>query len=60
MIDDDMREMLSHGSRVVFRLNAEQWEAFMTALDAPPYSYPRLERLLKEPSILEQSQTKKS
>jgi uncharacterized protein (DUF1778 family) len=36
-----------------FNLDAEQWEAFMTALDAPPRSHPRMERLLNEPSILD-------
>jgi uncharacterized protein (DUF1778 family) len=36
-----------------FGLDAEQWTAFMTALDAPPRSHPRLERLLKEPSIFD-------
>jgi uncharacterized protein (DUF1778 family) len=34
-------------------LNAEQWKAFMEALDAPPRRHPRLERLLNEPSILD-------
>ena len=34
-------------------LNAEQWEAFMAALAAPPRRHPRLERLLNEPSILD-------
>lgn len=33
----------------VFSLNEPQWEAFMAALDAPP----RLKKLLREPSILE-------
>jgi uncharacterized protein (DUF1778 family) len=36
-----------------FGLNAEQWEAFMAALDAPPRRHARLERLLNEPSIFE-------
>jgi uncharacterized protein (DUF433 family) len=36
-----------------FGLNAEQWESFLAALDAPPHSVPRLERLMKEPSIFE-------
>lgn len=27
-------------------LNAEQWEMFMAALDAPPRRHPRMERLL--------------
>ena len=34
-------------------LNAEQWEDFMAALDAPPRRHPRMERLLNEPSILD-------
>jgi uncharacterized protein (DUF1778 family) len=36
-----------------FGLNAETWEAFMSALDAPPREIPALERLLREPSIFE-------
>jgi uncharacterized protein (DUF1778 family) len=36
-----------------FDLNAEQWEAFMTALDAPTRDTPRLRRLLQEPSIFD-------
>jgi uncharacterized protein (DUF1778 family) len=36
-----------------FGLDAEQWTAFTIALDAPPRSHPRLERLLKEPSVFE-------
>ena len=36
-----------------FGLNAEQWAAFMAALDAPPRRHARLERLLQEPSTLE-------
>ena len=34
-----------------FQLDAEQWAAFMAALDAPPKELPRLERLLNEPGI---------
>lgn len=41
--------------RRLFLLNDEQWEAFMTALDAPPKPMPCLERLLKEPSVLEKA-----
>lgn len=37
----------------VIKLNAEQWKAFMDALDAPPQRHPRLERLLKEPSVFD-------
>jgi|SRR5579885_2961568 len=36
-----------------FFLNAEQWEKFLAALDAPPKPRPRLQRLLREPSVLE-------
>lgn len=36
-----------------FALNAEQWEAFLTALDAPPRRHPRMERLLNEPTCLD-------
>jgi len=36
-----------------FGLNAEQWEAFMAALDAPPRELPRLKQLLSEPSIFD-------
>jgi uncharacterized protein (DUF1778 family) len=36
-----------------FGLTAEQWTAFMTALDAPPRRPSRLERLLNEPSLFD-------
>jgi uncharacterized protein (DUF1778 family) len=36
-----------------FGLSAENWEAFMTALDAPPRRHVRLDRLLSEPSVFE-------
>jgi uncharacterized protein (DUF1778 family) len=39
--------------RRMFGLNATQWKAFMTALDAPSRSLPRLERLLKEPGFFD-------
>lgn len=39
--------------RQSFRLDAEQWEAFVAALDAPPQVHPRLAQLLQEPSLLE-------
>ena len=32
------------------RLSAEQWKAFLSALDSPPQYHERLERLLAEPS----------
>jgi uncharacterized protein (DUF1778 family) len=36
-----------------FGLDAERWEAFMAALEAPPRAIPALERLMREPSIFE-------
>ncbi len=33
-----------------FELNAEQWEQFMAALDAPPQIVPQIQRLFREPS----------
>ena len=32
-------------------LSSEQWAAFMAALDAPAERHPRMERLLREPTI---------
>jgi uncharacterized protein (DUF1778 family) len=39
--------------RTRFGLNAEQWKAFLAALDAPPRDLPRPERLFQEPSVIE-------
>ena len=39
--------------RRTFGLDAGQWKAFMTALDAPPRPLPRLQRLLKEPGFFD-------
>ena len=39
--------------RRVFTLDAEQWEAFIAALDAPPRRHPRLDRLFREPSVFD-------
>jgi uncharacterized protein (DUF1778 family) len=36
-----------------FELSAEQWAAFMAALDAPPRELPRLRRLFEEASPFE-------
>ncbi|MDR3515403.1 MAG: DUF1778 domain-containing protein [Azospirillaceae bacterium] len=36
-----------------FGLDAERWEAFLTALEAPPRPMPRLQQLLTEPSVFE-------
>ncbi len=39
--------------QVHFELSAERWEAFCTALDAPPKKIPALRRLLAEKSIFD-------
>lgn len=39
--------------RNVILLDAERWDAFLAALDAPPRRHPRLERLLQEPSVFD-------
>ena len=39
--------------RRLFGLDAGQWAAFMTALDAPPRPLPRVERLFATPSLFE-------
>jgi uncharacterized protein (DUF1778 family) len=36
-----------------FVLNKDQWQAFVTALDAPPRPLPRMQRLLTEPGFFE-------
>ncbi len=36
-----------------FGLDAEKWEAFMAALEAPAREIPQLERLMREKSIFE-------
>lgn len=36
-----------------FLLDKKQWAAFLDALDAPPNKKPRLEKLLKTPSVFE-------
>ncbi len=48
---DSASAVLAECSRL--NLSAEQWEAFMAALDAPPRRHPRMERLLNEPTILD-------
>jgi uncharacterized protein (DUF1778 family) len=40
--------------RRVFRVDAETYDRFLAALDAPPRDHPRLKRLLTEPSIFDQ------
>ena len=45
--------------RRVWKLNAEQWEKFQQALDAPPRFHAAMHRLLTEPSIFETQELKK-
>ena len=40
-------------NRTMFFLDDKQWQEFIAALDAPPLPMPRLNRLLREPSVLE-------
>jgi uncharacterized protein (DUF1778 family) len=40
-----------------FGLDAERWEAFLAALDAPSRPLPRSQRLLNEPSVFEPGST---
>jgi len=40
-----------------FGLDAEAWEAFQAALDAPARPLPRLARLLDQPSVFEVSES---
>lgn len=37
----------------VFSLNDEQWNAFLATFDTPSEATPRLDQLLKQPSILD-------
>lgn len=39
--------------RRTFTLDADQWKAFLAALDAPPRPLPRLQRLLQEPGFFD-------
>jgi uncharacterized protein (DUF1778 family) len=47
-------ETLADRSR--FGLDAERWNAFMAALDAPPRDIPALERLMREPGVFDDRQ----
>jgi uncharacterized protein (DUF1778 family) len=38
-----------------FVLSAKDWQAFTEALDQPPRHLPRLEKLLREPSVLDRA-----
>ena len=36
-----------------FGLSAERWKQFVSALNAPPRSHPRMKKLLRAPSVFE-------
>jgi uncharacterized protein (DUF1778 family) len=44
--------------RRVFYVDAETYDRFVAALDAPPRDHPRLKRLLTEPSVFDQDKGK--
>jgi uncharacterized protein (DUF1778 family) len=44
-------DVLAWQSRIA--LGSAEWTAFMEALDAPPRTHHRMERLLNEPALLE-------
>lgn len=48
-----MRAEETLADRQRFGLNAEQWAAFLEALDAPPRDLPRIRRLFQENSPFE-------
>jgi uncharacterized protein (DUF1778 family) len=48
---DAAREILVERNRI--GLDPEQWASFIAALDAPVERHPRMERLLKEPTVLD-------
>ena len=46
---------IEQADQTLFVLSDEQWQAFTEALDCPAQHLPRLEKLLREPSILERT-----
>ena len=53
-----LESAMSHAAEALaerrrFELNAEQWAAFMAALDAPPRELPRLQRLFAEEEVFD-------
>lgn len=44
--------------RTRFGLDAERWEQFLKALDAPAREVPRLEKLMREKSVFERGKTR--
>ncbi len=53
---DEKRELRVTGDasdKRIFRLDADQWKEFLTALDAPPRPLLRLQRLFMEPGFFD-------
>jgi uncharacterized protein (DUF1778 family) len=53
-----LESALAHAHEILpdrqqFFLNAEQWGKFLEALDRPPRPMPRLQQLMREPSLFE-------
>jgi uncharacterized protein (DUF1778 family) len=44
--------------RRTFYVDAETYDRFLAALDAPPRDHPRLTRLLTEPSVFDQDKSR--
>jgi len=54
VLDTALREAEEQlADRRIFTLDRKSWNAFVTALDAPPRRYPRLGRLFNEPSVFD-------
>ena len=54
VLDTALREAEERlGERRIFTLDKKGWDAFITALDAPPRRHARLERLFREPSVFD-------
>jgi uncharacterized protein (DUF1778 family) len=53
MADHDIEAEERPADRHVFMLDAERWDVFVAALDAPPSRHARLEQLFREPSLFD-------
>jgi uncharacterized protein (DUF1778 family) len=54
-LDMDAPQEEDQADQTQFVLSDEQWQAFTEALDRPARHLPQLEKLLREPSILERA-----
>lgn len=54
VLDSALKEAEEHlTDRRIFLLDADKWDAFLVALDAPPRPNPRLKRLFRDPSVFD-------